>query len=161
MKGIIVLALLWALSSSSEASADDGKAKDGGRYWAPRGADPDFPGFDFGGNGIAVDPECGAVAEGRHFLPFDWATTNTRAEEADTVAGTLALGRDNTVLGFIDYLTDTEVVTDPLLICARILEEVSPQCAAVPDTSWGQAMRDWYGSLVRRVTDYVMQETIG
>lgn len=161
MKLLVGLALLWALSQSSSESSDEGTPKDGGRFWGPKGSDPDFPGFDFGGNGLAIDTECGAVAEGKYFLPFDWATVTTRAEEADTVAGTLAIGRDNTVLGFVDHMTDTEGVTDPLVICARILEEVSPQCAAVPDTSWGPAMRDWYNSLVRRVTDYVTQETIG
>ncbi len=165
MKDLWPLALLlgavvfWGVAKSDDE--DDGRERDGGRYWAPPGTSPSFDGFDFGGNGLWIDPECGAVAEGRHFFPHDWATTNTRAEEASTLAGTLALGRDNTALGFVDYLVDEEGITDPLLVARRILDETSPQCASVSDDSWGEAMRAWYSSLVRRVTDYMLQEAIG
>jgi len=161
MSGLWLLLLLVLASRGRGSSVPaDGKKKDGGRFWDSSGGST-FGGFDFAGNGIEVDEECGAVAEGRWFFPFDWATVNTRAEEADTVGGTLAIGRDNTVLGFIDYLTDTEGVTEPEVIAARILEEVAPTCATAPVDSWRPAMRAWYGSLTERVTAYVGQDLIG
>lgn len=162
MSGFWLLVLLGVLASRGRDSSvpADGREKDGGRFWGTPDSST-FGGFDFAGNGIEVDDECGAVAEGRWFFPFDWATVNTRAEEADTVGGTLAIGRDNTVLGFIDYLTDTEGVTEPEVIAARILEDVAPTCASVPVDSWGPAMRAWYASLSKRVTAYVGQDFIG
>ncbi len=156
--GIVVVGYL-SLRTWKEAQTD-GKKHDGGRIWSKDGAAA-FEGFDFEGNGIAIDTDCSRVAEGRHFFPFDWSTMNTRAEEAPTLDATLSIGRDNTALGFIDYLTDTEGVGDPLVIAARILDEVSPQCASVPESEWSTELRAWYSSLVKRITDYVGQETIG
>jgi len=162
MKDWMMIALaaggIWLVTR--KANAGDGKAHEGGRIWSKDGAET-FEGFDFGGNGLVIDVECERVAEGRHFFPHDWATTNTRAEEASTLDATLAIGRDNTAMGFVDYLTDTEGVSDPLLIAARILDEISPQCASLPEQSWGTEVRAWYDTLVKRITDYVGQETIG
>ena len=155
-----LLALLVFAGGNTEAKAD-GKERSGGRYWSTDGDTPSFDGFDFGGNGLFIDAECGAVAEGKYFFPFDWDVGVHRAEEAPSLPATLAIGSDNTAMGFIDYLVDREGVSDPLLVAARMLEEVSPQCASVPDTDWGNAMRAWYTSLVDRVSAYMTQDTIG
>ncbi len=158
--GLLLLAgIAWGSASTDDD--DGGKPKGGGRYWAPRRSKPAFNDFDFGSNKLWISNDCTVVAEGRHFFPGDWATTNTRAEEASTLSATLDLGPDNTVMGFIDYLVDQEGIEDPLVVAARILEEASPQCASVTDDTWGEAMRAWYDSLVRRVTAYMTQETIG
>ena len=151
---------LFLLVRHSKKSGGDGKKYGGGRIWSKDGAAA-FEAFDFEGNGIAIDTDCERVAEGRHFFPFDWSTLNTRAEEAPTLDATLNVARDNTALGFIDYLTDTEGVGDPLVIAARILDEVSPQCASVPEAQWSPQLSAWYSSLIKRITDYVGQETIG
>jgi len=153
--------LLYAVWKSSEKKKDDGKKHEGGRFWSDRIPGEDFEGFDWQGNGLAIDTDCERVAEGAHFFPFNWATMNTRAEEASTLDATLSIARDNTAMGFVDYLTDQEGITDPLVISARILEEASPQCASVPASDWGPHLRSWYTSLVQRVTAYVGQETIG
>lgn len=155
--GLAGLALFLLVRHSKKG---EGKKHDGGRIWSTDGPSA-FEGFDFGGNGISIDTDCERVAEGKHFFPFDWSTANTRAEEAPTLDATLSIGRDNTAIGFVDYLVETEGVGDPLVIAARMLDEISPQCASVPEGQWGPQVRAWYGSLVKRITDYVGQETIG
>lgn len=153
--GLVLLVALGGRGGRRGLPAD-GKPRDGGREWG----DGDFDGFDFAANGLRFDG-CNAVAEGRHFFPHDWADVDTWAIEAPTLAATLAVQPDNTVMGFIDYLTESEGIDDPAVVAARILEEASPECAAIPQSKWGPAMRAWYASLSRRVTAYVTQETIG
>jgi hypothetical protein len=135
-----------------------------GRGWAWRD-DADvskLPGpaqFDYGGNGLWIDPECGFVIEGDKFWP--------RVDQfhivqisAPTLAATLALREDNTVLGFIDYLVDEEGVTDPIAIVWRVLDEAAPMCGQVDPSQWGEALRIWFNDFLERVTAYVTQGEI-
>lgn len=134
-----------------------------GDVWRDEDDLPSLPGpadFDYAGNGIWIDGECQFVIEGDLFWPDD--PRFVVAEEAPSVSETLNLRRDNTIVGFIDYLMNEEGEDDPIEIVWRILTEVSPMCADVdPDTQWGESMRIWFNDFLDRVTAHVEEATIG
>ena len=122
-----------------------------GTIWSLPGAN--IPAnFDFGGNGLYIDPNCEFVIEGNLFWPTGFSAG---AEEAPTLTATLNIAPDNSVLGFLDYLIDSQGIRDPYQIGQIVLEEMAPMCAAAPDSTWSPGFASWYQSFVERVSDYI------
>lgn len=109
-------------------------------------------GFDPGGNGLYIDPECDFVIEGNLFWPTGSQAT---CIEAESLEQTLAADPENNVCGFLDYLLGTEGLQQPEDIAWRILEEASPWCASADPSMWGLGLQAWYESFVERVVAYV------
>ena len=113
-------------------------------------------GFDFGGNGLYVSVDCDYVIEGNLF----WPTGSLSAVEAPTLEAVLAVSRDNTVVGYLDYLIDTLGYRQPEQVAWKILEEASPMCASVDPAQWGEGLQAWYETFVARVSDYMEEATL-
>lgn len=115
--------------------------------------------FDYSGNGLWIDPECGFVVEGDLFWPDPDAFVRVM-EPAPTLEATLSLRDDNTALGFVNYLVEQEGVRDPVDIVWRIVDEAAPMCGQVDPEQWGEAMRIWFNDFLDRVTTYLEEEEI-
>jgi hypothetical protein len=134
-----------------------------GQVWSSDAQTSSLPSagtFDYSGNGLWIDPECGFVIEGDLFWPKKGAKSYA-AIEAPTLDATLAARRDNTVLGFVDYLVDTLGYAHPENVVWEIVKQAAPMCEQVDPAQWGEAMRIWFNDFLRRVTTYMNEDTIG
>jgi len=126
--------------------------------------------------GLYITPDCEAVAEaagfwnGLEFLPPRFDTLSPRnsngfyssglprtsessdaSGEAPTLQECFNISATTGALGFVDYwLARGETPQD---IAMRMVEEISPMCASVPSSSWGDGLRRWYEDTVDRIID--------
>lgn len=107
--------------------------------------------FDYGGNGLYIDPNCEYVIEGNFF----WPANPDKAYEAETLEAVMGLHPENTILGYVDYLTNTLDYKQPEQVAWKILEEASPMCAAVDPSQWGRGLQAWYDTFVARLSEYM------
>lgn len=134
-----------------------------GQVWSRDADTPNLPPasvFDYSGNGLWIDPNCGFVIEGDLFWPKKGAKSY-RAVEMPTLDATLRERRDNTAIGYVDYLVDQQGINDPVQIMWMIVDEAAPMCGQVDPSQWGEAMRIWFNDLLRRLTQYLEEDTIG
>lgn len=120
--------------------------------------------FDYSGNGLWIDPNCGFVIEGDQFWPKKgaevWVAVSAPTLDA-ALAKRGASGGLNSVLGYVDYLVDELGIDNAVDIMWRIVDEAAPMCAQVEPEQWGEAMRIWFNDLRRRIEQYLEEDTIG
>lgn len=123
--------------------------------------------FDYGGNGIYIDPDFRYVIEGNRFWPSDEFAIN--AIEYPTLEEVLAED-DNSVVGLIDYLMNEGGIDQPEGIAWAVLEHAhrmsNPEAmigpVALEETEyWGDGLINWYDNFLERVVAYVDEGSIG